>query len=290
LEAGVDVFRLNASHGTQEALAERVRIVRATASELGIHAGILLDLQGPKIRLGTFETGRLTLQTGQEFTITTEAVTGTQEQASTTYADFAADVRVGDRILLNDGAAELRALANNGTAVKCKVISGGDIGDRKGINLPGVKVSAPSLTRKDSSDLAFGLALGIDFVALSFVRTGNDVLRLKFLLEEKDAKVPVVAKIEKPEAWQNLDAIIKESAVHPKEHHPQSPRGGQVCDHRHADAGIDDPELDAHARRGFRRRQCHLRRNRCGDAFRRNGCRQVPRGSGADDGQDRGGD
>ena len=211
LEAGVDVFRLNASHGTQEALAERVRIVRSTASELGVHAGILLDLQGPKIRLGTFETGRLTLQTGQDFTITTEAVTGNQELASTTYADFAADVRVGDRILLNDGAAELRAITNNGTAVKCKVVCGGDIGDRKGINLPGVKVSAPSLTRKDSSDLAFGLALGVDFVALSFVRTANDVLRLKFLLEEKDAKVPVVAKIEKPEAWQNLDAIIKES-------------------------------------------------------------------------------
>ncbi|MDX2179098.1 MAG: pyruvate kinase [Bryobacteraceae bacterium] len=211
LRAGVDVFRLNASHGTQDDQARRIRTVRAMAAEMGVHAGILLDLQGPKIRLGTFETGRVTLQTGAYFTITTEILVGDATRASTTYSDFALDVKVGDRILLNDGAAELRAADNDGTNVKCEVISGGEIGDRKGINLPGVKVSAPSMTKKDTSDLTFGLEQGIDYVALSFVRTANDVLRLKFLLEERDARVPVVAKIEKPEACLNLDSILKES-------------------------------------------------------------------------------
>lgn len=211
LEAGVDVFRMNASHGTQEALGQRIRTVREIARELSVHAGVLLDLQGPKIRLSTFEGGKCTLQTGSTFTITTQPVVGGEAIASTTYADFATDVKIGDRILLNDGAVELRALSNDGVAVKCEVVSGGEIGDRKGINLPGVKVSAPSMTKKDISDLHYGIEQGVDFVALSFVRTANDVLRLRFLLEERDAQVPVIAKIEKPQGVQNLDAILKES-------------------------------------------------------------------------------
>lgn len=211
LEAGVDVFRMNASHGTQEELGRRIRTVREIARELSVHAGVLLDLQGPKIRLSTFEGGKCTLQTGSTFTITTQPIVGGEAIASTTYADFATDVKIGDRILLNDGAVELRALSNDGVAVKCEVVSGGEIGDRKGINLPGVKVSAPSMTKKDISDLHYGIEQGVDFVALSFVRTANDVLRLRFLLEERDAQVPVIAKIEKPQGVQNLDAILKES-------------------------------------------------------------------------------
>ena len=211
LLAGVDVFRLNASHGTREDLEQRIRIVRGVSHELGIHAGILLDLQGPKIRLGTFVEGRCTLKSGDYFTITTEPVPGTREIASTTYSEFASDVSVGDRILLNDGAVELCVVSKDGPAVKCEVIHGGEIGDRKGINLPGVKISAPSLTKKDLADLHFGIEMRVDFVALSFVRTANDVLRLKFILEEKEAPISIVAKIEKPEAVQNLDAILKES-------------------------------------------------------------------------------
>lgn len=211
LTAGVDVFRLNASHGTQEGLREKVRAVRAVSGEMGIHAGILLDLQGPKIRLGLFENGACTLKTGDTFTITTEPRTGDCRCASTTYPEFANDVKAGDRILLNDGAVELRAKSSDGIAVVCDVISGGQTGDRKGINLPGVKVSAPSLTKKDIADLHFGLDIGIDFVGQSFVRTATDVMRLRFLLEERDTKIPIVAKIEKPEAWQNLDAILKET-------------------------------------------------------------------------------
>ncbi len=211
LKAGVDVFRLNASHGSQEGIGQKIRVIRSIAAEMQIHAGILLDLQGPKIRLGTFENGRCTLIGGSRFSITTLPLVGNSERASTTYSDFAVDVKRGDRILLNDGACQLRALDTDGVTVNCEVVSGGEIGDRKGINLPGVKVSAPSMTKKDISDLEYGLENGIDFVAMSFVRTVTDVQRLRFLLEAKGAKVPVVAKIEKPEAVENLDSILREA-------------------------------------------------------------------------------
>jgi pyruvate kinase len=211
MEAGVDVFRINASHGTQEGIEQKIRTIRALAGELGTHNGILLDLQGPKIRLGTFEEGKCTLITGDRFTITTEPLVGNSERASTTYPAFAKDVRAGDRILLNDGAAELRAASTDGVAVTCEVVSGGEIGDRKGINLPGVKVSSPSLTKKDMSDVEFALGLGVDFIAMSFVRTASDVQRLKFFLESKNAQVPIVAKIEKPEGVDNLDSILEET-------------------------------------------------------------------------------
>jgi pyruvate kinase len=211
LTAGVNVFRLNASHGTVEAMGQRIGAVRAISAEMGLYTGLLLDLQGPKIRLGTFESGRATLKTGDAFTITTQQVSGSEAKACTTYAEFAGDVRPGDRVLLNDGAVELRALSNDGVEVRFEVVSGGEIGDRKGINLPGVKVSAPSLTRKDIADLQYGLEMDVDYVALSFVRTATDVMRLRFLLEEREIKIPIVAKIEKPEACLNLDAILAEA-------------------------------------------------------------------------------
>lgn len=211
LRVGVDVFRMNMSHGTQEDHARRIRTVRAVAAEMGIDAGILLDLQGPKIRLGTFENGRVELETGQKFTITTEACVGNQERACTSYADFAKDVREGDRVLLNDGAVELRVLSTDGIAAECEVVAGGPAGDRKGINLPGVQVSTSSLTKKDMADLQFGIEIGIDFVALSFVRKPNDVVRLRHFLEEREATPIVISKIEKPEAFENLDAILAES-------------------------------------------------------------------------------
>ncbi len=211
-EAGVDVFRLNASHGTQDDHVCRIQNVRKLAEELGVTScGILLDLQGPKIRLGKLEGGKAYLPTGSTFVITTEEVLGNAEIATTSYADFARDVREGDRVLLADGSVELRVLSTDGIAARCEVVSGGWVSDRKGMNLPGVQVSTPSLTRKDMADLQFGLEAGIDFVALSFVRKPSDVLRLRLFLEEKDAHVPIIAKIEKPEAWQSLDEILQES-------------------------------------------------------------------------------
>lgn len=210
-EAGVDVFRLNASHGTQEEHAARIARVRETAEQTGSHPGILLDLQGPKIRLGDFENGGCLLPTGGKFVITTEPVKGTCERASTTYADFARDVQPGARILLADGSVELRAIATGDAEVRCEVVSGGPVSDRKGINLPGVTVRAPSLTKKDLADLRFGLEAGVDLLALSFVRKREDVLRLRVHLEDADAHVPVIAKIEKEEACDNLDGILEEA-------------------------------------------------------------------------------
>lgn len=212
LKEGVDVFRINASYGTQAEHAARIQAVRAAALDLEKQAGILLDLQGPKIRLGKFVEGRATLQPGARFTITTLPVPGTARMASTTYADFAKDVRPGDRVLLADGAVELRALSSDGVSVECEVVSGGMVTDRRGINLPGVRVSSPALTEKDISDAEFGLGQGVDFLALSFVRTGGDVRRLRDWLAGRNADVPVIAKIEKPEAWENLDEILELAA------------------------------------------------------------------------------
>jgi pyruvate kinase len=210
-EAGVDVFRLNASHGTREDHARRIQAVRDLAAAANRHAGILLDLQGPKIRLGTFKEGGCVLEDGALFTITTVPVEGTRELASTTYVDFARDVKPGDSVLLADGCVTLQVVNTDGVAARCKVISGGAISDRKGINLPGVNVSTPSLSKKDIADTHFGVEQGVDFFALSFVRQARDVLRLRHLLDELDARQTIVAKIEKPEAYHNLDSILEES-------------------------------------------------------------------------------
>ena len=186
-------------------------MVREVASRTGENASILLDLQGPKIRLGTFQGGCITLESGKPFSLTIQPVEGTTERASTTYKDFVRDVRTGSRVLLADGAVELRVQDKTDTDVITEVVHGGTICDRQGINLPGTEVSAASLSKKDISDLRFGLEAGIDFVALSFVRKRDDVLRLRVYLEEADAHVGIVSKIEKPEAWENLDPILDES-------------------------------------------------------------------------------
>ena len=178
MAAGVSVFRLNASHGSVEERAARIHTVRAVAEEQGRQAAILLDLQGPKIRLGKFEIEGCVLESGAEFVITTKPVLGNCACASTNYAKFAQDVKPGNRVLLCDGAVELRAIESDGDSVRFQVISGGAVGSNKGINLPGVQVSAPSLTEKDLADLQFGLAAGIDLLALSFVRTASDVTLL----------------------------------------------------------------------------------------------------------------
>jgi pyruvate kinase len=211
IRAGVNVFRINASHAQNDDISRTIRLVRKVSEDMHYYAGVLLDLQGPKIRLGTFENGGCTLETGARFTITTQQIVGNCERASTVYADFAKDVKPDDRVLLADGSVELKALYSDGVEVLCEVTAGGPVSDRKGINLPGVRVSTPSLTKKDMADLRQGLEAGIDFVALSFVRRREDVLRLRHFLEENDASLPIISKIEKPEAWQNLEAILEES-------------------------------------------------------------------------------
>ena len=209
LLAGVDVFRLNASHSTQAEHAGRIHIIRQVAAELGRWTAILLDLQGPKIRLGKFAGGSCMLAAGSTFTISTEPLLGDATRASTGYQKFAMEVTPGDRVLLADGSIELRVIDTDGTAARTEVISGGLIGDHKGVNLPGVAISLPSLTEKDLDDLRFGLDQGVDMVALSFVRSAGDVRALREVLGP--AAVRVVAKIEKPQAWDNIDAILEET-------------------------------------------------------------------------------
>ncbi len=206
IKAGAQIFRLNASHGPWEQHQQRITTVREAEKLTGVPVGILLDLQGPKIRLGKFEGGKCVLQTGARFTITTEEILGDENRASTIYKQFATDVRRGDRVLLNDGAVALRVTSTNGVSVDLDVVSGGPIGNQKGINLPGVKVSAPSLTEKDLADLAAGLAAGVDFVAMSFVRNSADIRAVRDHMGP--ARVPIIAKIEKPEAVNDIDAIL----------------------------------------------------------------------------------
>ena len=209
LAAGADVFRFNMSHGTQEQHAARMRAVRAASAAAGRFTAILIDLQGPRIRLGEFAGGGCTLAAGAEFTITVEPIEGDCRRAHTAYAGFARDVRPGDRVLLADGTVELTVLETDGTSVRSRVVAGGPISNRKGINLPGVSVSIPSLTDKDLADLAFGLEAGADMVALSFVRTAADVRALRDRLGARRAAI--LAKIEKPQAWENIDAILDEA-------------------------------------------------------------------------------
>jgi pyruvate kinase len=209
LSAGVDVFRLNASHGVWDDHAKRIELVRKAAAECGKHTGILLDLQGPKIRLGKFEGGTATLVRGERFTITVENILGTAERASTGYSQLANDVKPGDRVLLADGCVELRTISTDGVQAHFEVVHGGVIGNNKGINLPGVKVSAPAMTGKDLNDLQAGLAAGVDMVALSFVRNADDVKNLRACMGKKHADVPIIAKIEKPEGYDNVQEILQ---------------------------------------------------------------------------------
>jgi pyruvate kinase len=207
--AGVDVFRLNASHGTQQEHQKRIDAIRALARDSDRFPAILLDLQGPKIRLGTFAGGGCTLPTGHEFIISVEPVEGDCEHACTGYANFARDVKPGDRILFADGTVELEALSSDRTSVRARIIRGGAIRDRQGINLPGAALRLPCLSDKDLSDVQFGLANGVDMIALSFVRTQGDIRLLR--TELKGADIPIIAKIEKPQAWDNIESILDEA-------------------------------------------------------------------------------
>lgn len=209
--AGVDIFRINASHADIDIQAQYIDLVRKSSRDCELHVGILLDLQGPKIRLGVFRTGSVSLNKDDRFRITTRDVIGTTAQASTTYSNFANDVRPGDRVLLADGAVELTVIDNDGDSADCRVIRAGVICDHQGINLPGTNLSAPSLTDKDRSDLVHGLRQQVDMIALSFVRSAADIWSLRENLGRQSITIPIIAKIERPEAWQRIDEIIQAS-------------------------------------------------------------------------------
>jgi pyruvate kinase len=207
--AGMDVARLNMSHGTQDDHREVYRLVRQAADASGRGVGILADLQGPKIRLETFADGPVKLAAGATWTITTREVDGNAEICGTTYKGLAGDVKPGDPILIDDGKVRLEVTeVRDGTDVVCDVVVGGKVSDHKGINLPGVAVSVPALSEKDIEDLRFALHLTVDFIALSFVRSASDVEDVRRVMREENVSIPVIAKIEKPEAIDNLDEVI----------------------------------------------------------------------------------
>jgi pyruvate kinase len=210
-ESGMDVVRLNMSHGDHEWHQETLERVRRVGAESGRHIGVLMDLQGPRIRVGELQGGQTDLADGAMCAITCEEIVGTAERFSTTYEALAQDVDPGDRILLDDGLLELRVVEVSGCLIRCEVVHGGTLLEHKGMNLPGVKVSAPAVSEKDAADLAFGLTHGVDWIALSFVRTPDDVENLRASIRAAGKDTPIVSKLEKPEAIEHLDTIVAAS-------------------------------------------------------------------------------
>src|SRR6201993_318116 len=210
IEAGMDVARLNFSHGTHQEHAQSFAMLREAAAELKKPIAILADLQGPKIRTGALAGGgTVLLRAGQKFVITTAKVLGDSTRVNTTFHPMPREVKRGDRILLSDGLIELRVERTNHAEVTCQVVNGGILGEHKGINLPGVKLRVPALTDKDRADLRFALAKGADYIAVSFVRRPEDVALAKALVRRVNENTPVIAKLEKPEAIENLDEILR---------------------------------------------------------------------------------
>jgi pyruvate kinase len=208
IDAGMNVARLNMSHGDHLQHMRRLKLVRDAAHQAGRPVGVFADLQGPKIRLAKFENDSAILVNGARFTITTDDILGTVERCGTTLKTLTQDVKPGDQVLIDDGRIHLRAIEVTETDVITEVIVGGKVSNNKGINLPGVAVSVPALSEKDEQDLRWALRHGIDMVALSFVRSASDYDRVREIMDSEDRHVPVIAKIEKPQAVENLHEII----------------------------------------------------------------------------------
>jgi pyruvate kinase len=208
VDAGMDVARLNLSHGSHDVHEETLDLIRRAAADTGRGVGVLADLQGPKIRLGRFPSGPVLLEADRAFVITTEDVAGTESASSTTYDGLADDVRVGDPILIDDGRVCLEVTAVEGPQVTTRVVEGGMVSDNKGINLPGTDVSVPALSEKDIEDLRWALHKDVDMIALSFVRRPTDVDQVRAIMDEEGVHLPVLAKIEKPQAVERLQDIV----------------------------------------------------------------------------------
>jgi pyruvate kinase len=208
IEAGVDVARLNLSHGSHDVHEAVYAHVRKVADDLGKPVAVLVDLQGPKIRTGKFANGPHVLAAGDIFTITTEDIEGTKDIVGTTFKGLPQDVATGDTLLIDDGKINLKVLDTDGVRVRTEVVVGGAISNNKGINLPGVAVNVPALSEKDEDDLRWGLRIGADYIALSFVRNAGDITRVHEIMDEEGIRLPVIAKIEKPQAVAAIDEIV----------------------------------------------------------------------------------
>ncbi len=209
VESGMDVARLNFSHGSHDDHAEMYARVRKASDDNGKAVGILADLQGPKIRLGRFEgDGKTVWETGETVRITVDDIVGTHDRVSTTYKQLSDDAAVGDRLLVDDGKVGLTVTDVDGTDVVCLVTEGGPVSNNKGLSLPGMNVSVPAMSEKDIDDLEFALRLGVDLIALSFVRSPADIELVHEVMDRVGRRIPVIAKLEKPEAIDNLEAIV----------------------------------------------------------------------------------
>lgn len=208
IDAGVNIARINMSHGSYEVHEETFNNLKRAAADAGKPVGVLADLQGPKIRLEKFENGPHLLEPGDIFKITVEDTPGTKELVGTTFKGLVGDVEPGDTLLVDDGKVRLEAISKDDTTVTTKVIVGGMVSNNKGINLPGVAVSVPALSEKDEDDLRWALKLGVDYIALSFVRNAEDVLRVREIMAEEGISKPVIAKVEKPQAVDALEGIV----------------------------------------------------------------------------------
>ncbi len=211
IRAGMDAARLNFSHGDRKDHKLRIRLIRSEAVKAGKHIAIIQDLQGPKLRVGAMKDGGVKLRRGSEILLTPRKIVGTSEAISVVYTRLTRDLRVGDHVLLDDGRLELKVTKKKNADVVCKIVCGGVLRSHKGINLPGTHLSLPSLSQKDKEDLIFGVAQGVDYIALSFVRSAEDILRSRRFIRSLRRDIPIIAKIEKPEAVMNLHEIIEAS-------------------------------------------------------------------------------
>ncbi|OWZ84694.1 pyruvate kinase [Natranaerobius trueperi] len=208
IQKGMDVCRLNFSHGDYDEHQVRIDTIKEVFWDTNRLASVLLDTKGPEIRLGNFEGGQINLEQGQEFILTTENIEGNKDKGSVTYQDITQDVKPGDRVLLDDGLVELLVNEVSNTEVKTVVKNNGVIKNKKGVNLPGVKLSLPAMTEKDKSDILFGIKNNVDFIAASFIRKAQDVLEIRRFLEDNNADIPIISKIENKEGVENLNEIL----------------------------------------------------------------------------------
>ena len=209
---GMDVARFNFSHGDHAEHRHRLEILESMREELGIPIASLLDTKGPEIRTGKLKDGKkVTLKEGDLFTLTTEEIVGDETRGYINYAGLAEDVKPGDRILIDDGLIELHVREVNGTDIVCRIENGGELGEKKGVNVPGVRVKLPALTDKDKEDIRFGVDAGFDFVAASFVRNADAIREIREILDEKGSAMQIIAKIENEEGIENIDSIIEAS-------------------------------------------------------------------------------
>ena len=209
---GMDVARFNFSHGDHAEHKHRLEILESVREELGIPIASLLDTKGPEIRTGKLKDGKkVTLKEGDLYTLTTEEIVGDETRGYINYAGLAEDVKPGDRILIDDGLIELHVREVNGTDIVCRIENGGELGEKKGVNVPGVRVKLPALTDKDKEDIRFGVDAGFDFVAASFVRNADAIREIRAILDEKGSAMQIIAKIENEEGIENIDSIIEAS-------------------------------------------------------------------------------